>query len=390
MKRNMFRKGIVLGILLLFVGASAIPSTGTIVERTTILDTKSDGYIQDLIDNASDSDTIYISSGIYYENILIDKSINLIGEDKNTTIIDGGYKWTVITIIIDQVNISGFTIRNSGLVWYDAGIKIKSNNTNVYGNNIIYNNYGIKLEFSDNNNISNNKIFSNNWNGIYLHFSSDNIIKENEISSNWNNGLVIFDYSNSNIIASNNITFNHHGISIQISKFNKIMDNLVQLNSGTGINVEGANQNNISGNIIDLNKNSGIIMGYFKTYWGHTYSHENSVKRNIIQKNNDGIHISGGGKNIIRYNEIKDNINGLLLYSDNNIISNNNFKKNNRDAQFGNNMKEKNIWNQNYWNKEHILPVIIFGKVVISRYLTIPWINFDWYPKKEPYNIYEE
>ena len=45
--------------------------------------------IQDAIDNASDGDTVFVYDGTYYENIIINKSINLTGENKDTTIIDG-------------------------------------------------------------------------------------------------------------------------------------------------------------------------------------------------------------------------------------------------------------------------------------------------------------
>jgi len=45
--------------------------------------------IQDAIDNASDFDTIFVFSGTYYETLIINKSINLLGEDRENTIIDG-------------------------------------------------------------------------------------------------------------------------------------------------------------------------------------------------------------------------------------------------------------------------------------------------------------
>ncbi|RLF45340.1 MAG: hypothetical protein DRN29_06910, partial [Thermoplasmata archaeon] len=47
--------------------------------------------IQDAIDDANDGDTIFVysNSSPYYEHIIINKSINLVGENKNTTIIDG-------------------------------------------------------------------------------------------------------------------------------------------------------------------------------------------------------------------------------------------------------------------------------------------------------------
>ena len=35
--------------------------------------------IQDAIDDASDMDTVFVYNGTYYENVFIDKTINLIG-----------------------------------------------------------------------------------------------------------------------------------------------------------------------------------------------------------------------------------------------------------------------------------------------------------------------
>ena len=42
--------------------------------------------IQNAINNAEDGDIIIVNDGIYYENILIDKTITLIGENKTKTI----------------------------------------------------------------------------------------------------------------------------------------------------------------------------------------------------------------------------------------------------------------------------------------------------------------
>ena len=43
--------------------------------------------IQDAIDNASDSDTVFVYNGTYYENLVVNKKIGLIGENKHITII---------------------------------------------------------------------------------------------------------------------------------------------------------------------------------------------------------------------------------------------------------------------------------------------------------------
>ena len=64
-----------------------------------------------------------------------------------------------------------------------------------------------------------------------------------------------------------------------------------------------------------------------------------------------------------------------------NNINYNNFYQNIVDVSFqypiGNN------WNHNYWNIPRVLPKLIIGTI----YYYIPWINFDWHPAREPYDI---
>ena len=88
------KKSITIGIILLFLLSSTIPLTsGYEFSSNNIIYVDDDGTadytrIQDAIDNASDRDTIYVYSGIYYELINVDKSLDIIGEYNNTTIID--------------------------------------------------------------------------------------------------------------------------------------------------------------------------------------------------------------------------------------------------------------------------------------------------------------
>ncbi len=72
--------------------------------------------IQDAVNNAIDGDVVFVfnESSPYYENIKVDKSIHLIGEDKNSTIINGNKIGDVVSISSDNVYLSGFTIQNSG------------------------------------------------------------------------------------------------------------------------------------------------------------------------------------------------------------------------------------------------------------------------------------
>jgi len=68
--------------------------------------------IQGGVDLAMAGDTVFVYAGTYEELVEINpswKSITLIGEDKETTIIDGNHTGTVITISASWVNVTGFT-----------------------------------------------------------------------------------------------------------------------------------------------------------------------------------------------------------------------------------------------------------------------------------------
>ena len=118
--------------------------------------------IQDALESVADSGTIYVNSGIYNENLEIDKPVNLVGEEKETTYIIGDATGDVIKIL-DEVTITGFTIKNSGSAQNDAGIKIHTQINIIKNNTITENKYGIRAEAYGDNKIEENRIFHNNF-----------------------------------------------------------------------------------------------------------------------------------------------------------------------------------------------------------------------------------
>ena len=70
--------------------------------------------IQDGIDAVAEGGSVHVDYGTYTENIVIEKQLDLIGNDKNFVIVDGGNIDEVIQILANNVSVSGFTLHNSG------------------------------------------------------------------------------------------------------------------------------------------------------------------------------------------------------------------------------------------------------------------------------------
>ena len=219
--------------------------------------------IQKGVDNITENGRIYVFNGTYYENVLINKTISLFGENSDTTIINGSGTGDVVNIYADGVNISGFKIQNSGEDWFeDAGIEINSNYTTITGNIISNNNYGVlSKNFSFKyNNISRNEIISNNNSGIrFWFYPNNNTISYNSIISNCMYGISI-EVSDTNYISYNNIISNtYKGLVVSDSYTNIIAYNNVSNTSEEGIwfvNINGNNsviQNTISNASIGIN-----------------------------------------------------------------------------------------------------------------------------------------
>jgi len=219
--------------------------------------------IQDGIDATVLGGTIYVYNGTYYENIVIDKSIFLLGENKNSTIIDGRVAGNTIKVNADNVVIKGFTIQHSGLVYPNSGINLSSNNNLIEGNIITDNFYGLTLYFSSENVIRGNTIQNDDHCGIYMTSSSNNTIINNTIQNNNYNGIGTYYSSNNNLISGNNFSKNGYcGVNIRISSDNNVIDNNFTDNN-IGIHLPLGNlekDNYFSNNNIDIEKDT-ILSG---------------------------------------------------------------------------------------------------------------------------------
>ena len=213
--------------------------------------------INEAVGHASAGDTVIVQNGIYRENVLIDKSISLLGEDaKNTIIIGtggGNHGLAGITISADNVKVSGFTIESLNYTssnLYATGINIQGDHSTIT-ENIIQNNYlGIFCSIQSYSEITGNKISHNFKDGMRFYGGSLNNISDNNISGNAGSGIAIAGYSNT--ILRNTLENNLRGIGLG-STYSVLSGNTIKSNSESGIYLAGS-ENTIASNTLSNNK----------------------------------------------------------------------------------------------------------------------------------------
>lgn len=190
--------------------------------------------IQPALDAAKSGDIVKVKVGIYYEHLTIAKTLQLLGGNKATTIIDAGGvdPASVVLATANNIVINGFTIRNArsggSAIWEDGF------NFITISNNIIqYNGDGIRILHSHGNIIKGNIISDNPNTAIGFNWAYDNKVQGNIIE---NNGIGIgggFEPCYNNIFSDNTIASNGKGVEIDFSqsKFyhNNIIDNDIQV-----------------------------------------------------------------------------------------------------------------------------------------------------------------
>ncbi len=232
---------------------------------------------------ASNGDTVFVYAGIYAENVVVDRSINLTGEDRDSTIIDGG-GGNGIHVISDYVNITGFTITNSDYALYLQ----PSSNSTITNNNLSGNNYGLHIrESSADNRVSNNIVSGNSINGIYLSKVYNSIIENNIISYNGAYGFYLLAQSFNITISENLIFENSRGINLITSANCTISSNNISRND-YGIWVSNAVNSTITMNNFISNINFGITFTSSainnRVYHNNFFNNNNS---NSPQANDD-------------------------------------------------------------------------------------------------------
>ena len=184
--------------------------------------------IQDALDNASYEDTVYVYAGLYKENLGINTSVHLLGENKASTIIDGNGYPRVISVQSNDVEIKGFTItnNNSSNSGYELeeGISDYDCDYCVISDNIIENTgiWGVSISSCENCTISNNTFSNITQDGINIDGGSGNIIFGNQVERCGLDGIWLEGASYCNV-SENTVTECGRGMLIRLSSIGNII-----------------------------------------------------------------------------------------------------------------------------------------------------------------------
>ena len=296
--------------------------------------------IQDAIDNATDGDEIYISPGEYFENLIINNTVSLIGSNDGTVSLIGNLSIPIIDINANSCQITKLSIMGSDkTIVYDEhnrlGIHIKSSGISI-NNCIFYNNLsnGILIEQTTNNNIIHNNVF-NSSNGI-VNYNSNELSIQNCTFYDNHCGIEIVN-SNGCIINNNKLMESYWGISIIDSEDINIFSNQLD-ESWKDISLERSNKIVVINNTI-TNGNQGIELddssgnniienNQFSCSWYSIRSlggDRNQILNNTCIGGSTGIELSGSNWNIVTENLVKgQSYYGIdLSSSENNQVTHN-------------------------------------------------------------------
>jgi len=239
---------------------------------------KSYAAIQEAINapETLDGHEIFVASGIYDENVTINKSLSLVGEDRDTTVIDGNRAARVIYVTANNVKVANFAIRNGTFgLWLD-----NSQNSKIIGNTLQDGSYGIRLYYSRNAEVLDNSVHGYRSFGIELNSSGNSTLRNNKMAENkYNFGVdgrslsdFINDIDTSNTVNDKPIQYliNRHNITIDSFTFREL--GYLALVNSTDIKVQNLMvQENIQGILFAFTANSTINNVNARNNWNGVY-----------------------------------------------------------------------------------------------------------------------
>jgi len=170
--------------------------------------------IQMAINAAHPKETIRVRSGVYYEHLVANKTVSLLGENQENTIIEGLNRTEfLINITVSDVTVEGFTLRNGHHAIHASSPQHEYLDDIVISNNTMtQNNCGVLMNYPRYCRVENNMI-SGNREAVALLGSSMKLGLENTVRGNvitheeWSSIDILWCFGTE--VVENTISFNN-------------------------------------------------------------------------------------------------------------------------------------------------------------------------------------
>lgn len=254
--------------------------------------------IQDAINEANQGDTVRVPAGIYFEHVLVNKTITLVGAGANVTFVDGGNNGTIITVVASNVTINGFTLRNSGYGWTMQGVYVyNADNCSITDNSFYNVCHNIRLNYSRNSLVLENIIESPPEGGVTMY----GIRVENSLNCtvSGNNvsvrvGAIHLENATGCIVAKNRLFNSDQGIRLYSPCMqNMIVENIIFDNRYDGMIAAMPGSTEFTGNCIFhnnfINNTNPFIVQLTGTLWDNGFEGNYWSRHQNLDLNNDGM-----------------------------------------------------------------------------------------------------
>lgn len=273
-------------------------------------------HIQDGVDNAVAGDTVFVFNGTYNEAVTVEKSLSIIGENRQSVIVDGGGLDQVFHLLANAINISSLTVQQG-----THGLHLEgATNTHIQDCILTLDTYGITPRNSPDTVITD---------CVFHHLVSVGVLSLSSLDT---------QCLNSSFFAMQAGIYETESPSCTIR--NCLIDNITMIdlsNGGSGIYLENSPGGFIEDCSISNCSDYGVYLffsegctiqdcGFFDNHWNpeaqfpsyyHSISIDITVSSNCVMSNcslhdnDNGLFVGGGSTNLrLRNNTFTENIDG--------------------------------------------------------------------------------
>ena len=321
---------------------------------------------------------IVVAAGVYREpTIVVTKPVELVAEPG--AILDGEGVRTVLLVQADDVTVSGFTIRNTGVSQVEERA-------------------GIKVSGARRCRIERNQLDGTAF-GVYLEKTAGCVVRENHLhgsgASQSHNGNGIHAWSSEHVTITDNMIVGHRdGIYFEFVSHGHVHGNRSTRNSRYGLHFMFSSDCEYEKNTYRENGNGVAVMYSSRVgMWNNTFDrnvggaayglllkdiNESTIIGNTFSTNTVGLHLEGSSRNRILRNSFSRNGVALrvLANAQDNVLEQNDFVGNAFDVAT-NSRSNYSTFRGNFWDRYRgydldrdgigdvpHAPVTLFGLVV--------------------------